>query len=140
MPSGKYKNVLLISVLVGGFFVFRSILDPASAAIEKINQPEEQIVKNHTDGSEKTEQANSKADSITRILLFGSIPYLLMTASVAEHYPGAGKALWFVAVLYLLIAFYRYKVAGSLNDFGWLLVIMAQPVFGLLLLGIILFF
>ena len=37
MPSGKYKNVLLISVLVGGFFVFRSILDPASAAIEKIN-------------------------------------------------------------------------------------------------------
>ena len=37
LPSGKTRNISMIVVLVGGFFLFRSFLDPAVAIIEKIN-------------------------------------------------------------------------------------------------------
>jgi branched-chain amino acid transport system permease protein len=37
LPSGKTRNISMIVVLVGGFFLFRSFLDPAAAIIEKIN-------------------------------------------------------------------------------------------------------
>ncbi|MBT6534368.1 MAG: branched-chain amino acid ABC transporter permease [Marinovum sp.] len=36
-PAGIIRNLLMIFVLVGGFFLFRSLLDPAAAIIEKIN-------------------------------------------------------------------------------------------------------
>ena len=36
-PAGIIRNLLMILVLVGGFFLFRSLLDPAAAIIEKIN-------------------------------------------------------------------------------------------------------
>ena len=35
--AGIIRNLLMIFVLVGGFFLFRSLLDPAAAIIEKIN-------------------------------------------------------------------------------------------------------
>ena len=37
LASGLTRNLLMIIVLVGGFFLFRGILDPATAIIEKIN-------------------------------------------------------------------------------------------------------
>ena len=37
LPSGRVRNISMIVVLVGGFFLFRSFLDPAVAIIEKIN-------------------------------------------------------------------------------------------------------
>ena len=36
-PSGLLRNILMIVVLLGGFFIFRGLLDPATAIIEKIN-------------------------------------------------------------------------------------------------------
>jgi len=36
-PAGIFRNLLMIVVLVGGFFLFRGLLDPAAAIIEKIN-------------------------------------------------------------------------------------------------------
>ena len=36
-PAGILRNFLMIVVLVGGFFLFRGLLDPAAAIIEKIN-------------------------------------------------------------------------------------------------------
>jgi branched-chain amino acid transport system permease protein len=36
-PAGIIRNLLMIFVLAGGFFLFRSLLDPAAAIIEKIN-------------------------------------------------------------------------------------------------------
>ena len=37
LPSGLLRNVVMIVVLLGGFFIFRGLLDPATAIIEKIN-------------------------------------------------------------------------------------------------------
>ena len=37
VPPGIVRNLLMIAVLVGGFFLFRGMLDPAAAIIEKIN-------------------------------------------------------------------------------------------------------
>ncbi|MDG1878945.1 MAG: branched-chain amino acid ABC transporter permease [Paracoccaceae bacterium] len=37
LPSGLLRNILMIVVLLGGFFIFRGLLDPATAIIEKIN-------------------------------------------------------------------------------------------------------
>ena len=37
VASGIVRNILMIIVLLGGFFIFRGILDPATAIIEKIN-------------------------------------------------------------------------------------------------------
>ena len=36
-PSGLLRNIVMIVVLLGGFFIFRGLLDPATAIIEKIN-------------------------------------------------------------------------------------------------------
>jgi len=36
-PSGLIRNIVMIVVLLGGFFIFRGLLDPATAIIEKIN-------------------------------------------------------------------------------------------------------
>jgi len=37
VPAGIIRNLLMIVVLIGGFFLFRGMLDPAAAIIEKIN-------------------------------------------------------------------------------------------------------
>ena len=37
LASGTVRNVLMIIVLISGFFIFRGLLDPATAIIEKIN-------------------------------------------------------------------------------------------------------
>jgi len=37
LPSGLLRNIMMIVVLLGGFFIFRGLLDPATAIIEKIN-------------------------------------------------------------------------------------------------------
>jgi branched-chain amino acid transport system permease protein len=37
LPSGILRNMVMIVVLLGGFFIFRGLLDPATAIIEKIN-------------------------------------------------------------------------------------------------------
>jgi branched-chain amino acid transport system permease protein len=37
LPSGILRNIVMIVVLLGGFFIFRGLLDPATAIIEKIN-------------------------------------------------------------------------------------------------------
>jgi len=37
LPSGLFRNIVMIVVLLGGFFIFRGLLDPATAIIEKIN-------------------------------------------------------------------------------------------------------
>ena len=37
LPSGLLRNIVMIVVLLGGFFIFRGLLDPATAIIEKIN-------------------------------------------------------------------------------------------------------
>ena len=37
VAPGIIRNILMIIVLVGGFFLFRGLLDPATAIIEKIN-------------------------------------------------------------------------------------------------------
>ena len=37
VPPGIVRNLLMIAILVGGFFLFRGMLDPAAAIIEKIN-------------------------------------------------------------------------------------------------------
>ena len=37
LPSGLLRNLVMIVVLLGGFFIFRGLLDPATAIIEKIN-------------------------------------------------------------------------------------------------------
>ncbi|MDG2096186.1 MAG: branched-chain amino acid ABC transporter permease [Paracoccaceae bacterium] len=37
VSAGIIRNLLMIAVLVGGFFLFRGMLDPAAAIIEKIN-------------------------------------------------------------------------------------------------------
>ena len=37
VASGIVRNILMIIILLGGFFIFRGILDPATAIIEKIN-------------------------------------------------------------------------------------------------------
>ena len=37
LPSGLLRNIMMIVVLLGGFFIFGGLLDPATAIIEKIN-------------------------------------------------------------------------------------------------------
>ncbi|HHI71698.1 MAG TPA: branched-chain amino acid ABC transporter permease [Rhodobacteraceae bacterium] len=37
LPNGRKRNLMMLVVLVGGFFAFRAIFDPAVDAIEKVN-------------------------------------------------------------------------------------------------------
>jgi branched-chain amino acid transport system permease protein len=37
MTPGKWRNVALLAVLIGGFFIYRAVLDPAVLAVEKVN-------------------------------------------------------------------------------------------------------
>lgn len=37
MTPGKWRNVTMLVVLIGGFFIFRAVFDPAVEAIEKVN-------------------------------------------------------------------------------------------------------
>lgn len=37
MPAGKFRTLVLLAVLVAGFFVYRAIFDPAVSSVEAIN-------------------------------------------------------------------------------------------------------
>ncbi|MGB0958729.1 MAG: ABC transporter permease subunit, partial [Halocynthiibacter sp.] len=37
LPQGRMRTLLTIAVLVGGFFIYRGVFDPAVEAIEKVN-------------------------------------------------------------------------------------------------------
>ncbi len=37
MPAGRARTIATVAVLVGGFFIYRAVLDPAVAAVESVN-------------------------------------------------------------------------------------------------------
>ena len=37
MPAGRLRTVVVLAILIGGFFLYRSIFDPSVAAVEAIN-------------------------------------------------------------------------------------------------------